>query len=272
METISSYKPKIALVFYGLLRSIQYTLPNLQKQVFGPIIDSGYEYDIYCHNYTFPANHKYNNSRAREYNIDLDPVAYKLLNPKYYISDNQLEVMEQLNLESYRTHGDPWPKTGFKTLDNYLLAMYSRKKITKLLAQNMATDPASHIYSAVIFLRSDVLFEKPLPISKLVTLLTEQESTNTQKQACLIPNFHHWLGGLNDRMFISKPSLALEYGCAFDKLLTISKERKLHSEQINKYLILEVYNSTPILVPIFFARVRANGVILKEDYTVCAGL
>jgi hypothetical protein len=173
-------------------------------------------------------------------------------------------------LETYRTHGDPWPKTGFKTLDNYLLAMYSRKKITELLAQNIESEPDSHTYSVVIFLRSDVLFEKPLPIPKLITLLIEQENINCQKRACLIPNFHHWLGGLNDRMFISKPSLALEYGVAFDKLLTISKERSLHSEQINKYLIQEVYNSVPILVPIFFARVRANGNILKEDYAATA--
>lgn len=259
-------KPKIALVFYGLLRSIQYTLPNLQKQVFCAINDAGYEYDIYCHNYYFPANHKYNNPRSREYNIDLDPNAYKLLNPKYYISDNQLDVAEQLNLPSYRTCGDPWPKTGFKTLDNYLLAMYSRKKITELLAKNITSDPQNHTYTAVIFLRSDVLFEKPLPIPKLITLLTETENTNNQKRACLIPNFHHWLGGINDRMFISKPALALEYGVAFDLLLALSKERKLHSEQINKYIIQEVCKATPVLVPIFFARVRANGNILNENY------
>lgn len=261
-------KGKIALVFYGLLRSIQYTLPNLQKQVFGAINDSGYEYDIYCHNYYFPPNHKYNNPRAREYNIVLDPNAYKLLNPKYYISDNQIEVTEQLNLTSYRTHGDPWPKTGFKTLDNYLLAMYSRKKVTELLVQNITSEPTKHTYEAVIFLRSDVLFEKPLQVLKLLQLLSGQETLNIR--ACLIPNFHHWLGGLNDRMFISKPELALEYGMAFDMLLTISKERKLHSEQINKYIIQEVCKATPILVPIFFARVRANGNIVNEDYGATA--
>jgi hypothetical protein len=71
-------------------------------------------------------------------------------------------------------------------------------------------------------------------------------------------------------MFISKPALALEYGAAFDLLLTLSKERKLHSEQINKYLIQEAYKATPILVPIFFARVRANGNILNEDYGATA--
>lgn len=260
-------KPKVALVFYGLLRSIQYTLPNLQKQVFCALTNAGYEYDIYCHNYTFPQNHKYSNARSREYNIDLDPNAYKLLNPKYYISDNQLDIAAELNLESYRTHGDPWAKTGFKTMDNYLLAMYSRKKVTELLAQNIASDPQNHEYTMVMFLRSDVLFEKELPIPKLLTLITEQGSKGPlTTRVCLIPNFHHWLGGLNDRMFISKPSLALEYGRAFDKLLDLSKERKLHSEQINKHLIIDVYHATPILVPIFFARVRANGVILKEDY------
>ena len=269
-ETCITYEkrkpPKVALVFYGLLRSIQYTLPNLQKQVFCALTNAGYEYDIYCHNYTFPQNHKYTNVRSREYNIDLDPNAYKLLKPKYYISDNQLDIAAQLNLETYRTHGDPWPKTGFKTMDNYLLAMYSRKKVTELLAQNIASDPQNHEYAMVMFLRSDVLFENTLPILKLLALITDQESRAPTARACLIPNFHHWLGGLNDRMFISKPSLALEYGLAFDKLLALSKERKLHSEQINKHLIIDVYHATPILVPIFFARVRANGVILKEDY------
>lgn len=256
-------KKKIALVFNGLLRSIQYTLPNLQNQIFAPIMDAGFDYDIYCHNYTFPPNYKYSNSHAREHNIDLDPNLYKLLNPTYYISDNQLEIASQLNLNSYRTHGDPWPKTGFKTLDNYLLSMYSRKKITELLSQKISTEPANHTYEAVMFIRSDVLFEKPLQLGKLLSLLNGQNIT----ELCLIPNFHHWLGGLNDRMLICKPEFALKYGMSFDKLLELSKERNLHSEQINKHLIINIYKATPILIPIYFARVRANGMILKEDYT-----
>lgn len=260
---------KIALIFYGLLRSIQYTLPNLQKNVFNAIIDSGYEYDIYCHNYTFPANYKYNNPRAREYNIVLDSDNYKLLNPKYYISDDQLTIAKQLNLELYRTHGDPWPKTQFKSLDNYLLALYSRKKITELLRSNIECNPVAHKYEAVIFIRSDVLFEGPLQVIKLMSLLQIEnikQPDQQHKYICLIPNFQHWLGGLNDRMFISKPELALQYGMAFDLLLDISKKRNLHSEQINKYLIQEIYNAIPVLVPIYFSRVRADGTILKESY------
>jgi hypothetical protein len=168
-------KPRVALVFYGLLRSIQYTLPNLQKHIFIPIMESGYEYDIYCHNYTFPANYKYNNHRSHEYNIQLDPDAYKLLDPKYYISDNQLDIEKQLNLESYRTHGDPWPNTQYKTLGNYLLAMYSKKKITALLKHYMETQPEQHTYECVIFIRSDVLFEKPIQITKLCQLLNTEK-------------------------------------------------------------------------------------------------
>lgn len=256
-------KPKVAFVFYGLLRSIQYTLPNLQKHIFLPVLDAGYEYDIYCHNYTFPPNYKYNNHRAREYNIVLDPDAYKLLNPKYYITDNQLDIAEQLCLETYRTRGDPWPHTQYKSLDNYLLAMYSKKKISELLKQNIESLPGQHNYECVIFIRSDVLFEKAIQIDKICQLLNSQQPST---RPCLIPNFQHWLGGLNDRMFISKPELAVQFGRSFDLLYDISKERKLHSEQINKYLIQEVYKSTPILVPIFFSRVRADGTQLKESY------
>jgi hypothetical protein len=141
--------------------------------------------------------------------------------------------------------------------------MYSKKKITELLKQNIEKQPEEHIYECVIFIRSDVLFEKAIQISKLCQLLNTQQSST---QSCLIPNFQHWLGGLNDRMFISKPELAVQFGMSFDLLYDISKGRKLHSEQINKYLIQDVYKATPILVPIFFSRVRADGTILKESY------
>ena len=269
--TTSQPKPKVAILFSGLLRSIQYTLPNIQQNLFTQLTSSGYDYDIYCHNYTFPPGQTYNNPRTHEYNITLDPQLSHHMTKiaKYYIEDDQLQTSKQLNLPAYRTKGDPWPTSNFTSLDNYLLAMYSRKKVTELLISKQLQEPLMHTYDFVIFARSDVIYEKPLPIPALFSLLTQ---TPTQQQPipapteyCLIPNFQHFRG-LNDRMLICKSQLACKYGLAFDLLLNLSKTHLLHSESINKLLLLEEYKATPILVPVYFSRVRSNGGIKREIF------
>ena len=262
-------KPKVAILFSGLLRSIQYTMPNIQQNLFAQLTNAGYDYDIYCHNYTFPSGQTYNNPRTQEYNITLDPAIIQNMTKiaRYYIEDDQIQTAKQLNLPAYRTKGDPWPKSNFASLDNYLLAMYSRKKITELLISKQLQEPLTHTYDFVIFARSDVIYEKPLPIPALFSLLTQtqQPPPNPAPEYCLIPNFQHFRG-LNDRMLICKPQLACKYGLAFDLLLDLSKTHQLHSESINKYLLIEEYKATPILVPVYFSRVRSNGGIKREVF------
>ena len=254
-----THTPKVAIVYSGLLRSLQYTLPNIETNIYQQLKKAGYSYDIYCHNYTFPENHVYNNYRSNEVSIKLDPELYKHLNADYYISADQIETMKQLDLPKYRSQGDPWPKTQFAQLDYYLLAMYSRSLITTLLETNIATDPVKYNYDYVIFMRSDVIFEKPVNFKAMFNYILAPDH-------CLIPNFQHWLNGLNDRMFIGRPALAIKYGKSFSQLLEISTHRKLHSEQINKHLLIDKYNAKLVLVPIFFSRVRATGQIVKESF------
>lgn len=271
MSYQSSPKPKVAILFSGLLRSIQYTLPNMQENLFKQLTAAGYDYDIYCHNYIFPPGQTYNNPRTQEYNITLNPniIQHMTKIARYYIEDDQIQTANKLNLPAYRSKGDPWPKSNFASLDNYLLAMYSRKKVTELLVSKQLQEPLTHTYDFVIFARSDVMYEKPLPITALFSLLTQTQSPETLQQPnqapeyCLIPNFQHFRG-LNDRMLICKPQLACKYGLAFDLLLELSNSHLLHSESINKYLLTEEYKVTPILVPVFFSRVRSNGGIKRE--------
>lgn len=264
MTTHPASKPKVAILFSGLLRSIQYTLPNIQHNLFQELTSAGYDYDIYCHNYIFPAGQTYNNHRTKEYNVVLDPALSKHLNAKYYIEDDQIKTAAQLNLPAYRTKGDPWPTSKYASLDNYLLSMYSRKKITELLIEKHTQHPADHQYEYIIYARSDVIYEKPLPFAKLFSLIDTQPNPDL---ACLIPNFHHFQG-LNDRMLICKPYLAKQYGLAFDLLLELSKHNLLHSESVNKYLLQDVYKATSILVPIYFSRVRSNGAIKRENFAI----
>jgi len=260
MASTESNPQHIAIVFNGLIRSLKYTHENLKAHVFKPITDAGWTYDVYCHNFTLDT--QYTNVRNKESATWLDPDEYKLLEPKFYLTDNQSVVAEKLNLLAYRTMGNPWPNSGsYQALDNYILSHWSKSQITRLLEQNIYTGLVK--YDQVWFIRSDVLFAKQIdPIKCLATLKsrTDADGENT----CIIPDFHHFKG-YNDRLFIAKPPIAIKYGTYFDQLLELSKTHKLHSETINK-LLLTKYKASVITDPgIIFQRVRTTGEIDKRD-------
>lgn len=248
---------KVALVFSGILRSLQYTHQNVKDNILKPLRDANLDITLYCHNYVLPNNVKYSNIRNKEKPTTIPEENKTLLPFDYYLEDNQELIKNQLDLPKYRTKGNPWKKSrNFVTLNNYILSLYSRCKITKLLQEHYQSGKEEYQYDYIVFLRSDVRFKKELDI----IILTEIDTPNK----CIIPDFHHWLGGYNDRMFISKIDLALYYGTYFNHLYDLSLEKLLHSETINKYL-LEKYKADIILKPIIFVRVRTNGEIAPLD-------
>jgi len=250
----SKQQHKIAIVFNGLIRSLKYTISNLESHVFKPITDAGWTYDVYCHNFTLEI--PYSNERNEELSIQLDTEDYKLLNPQYYMTDSQTAVGNMLNLSSYRSKGNPWPNSpNYKTLNNYILSQWSKSQITRLLERNITNGIAK--YDQVWFVRSDVVFATPIDPTKCLALLKNDND-------CIIPNFHHYKG-CNDRMFIARPNLAIKYGTYFDQLLPLSKSIKLHSESINKLLLTRYKANVHLDSSIVFQRVRTNGTVDKRD-------
>jgi hypothetical protein len=251
---------KIALVFNGILRSLQYTHLNIKNNILKVLLDADNELTLYCHNYILPDNIKYTNIRNNEKDILIPKTNKTLLPFNYYIEDNQEQIKAELDLSKYRSKGNPWARTkNYNTLDNYILSLYSKYKITQLLQTHYQSGENQYQYEIVIFLRSDVIFNNKLNINYLNDIKKDND--------CIIPDFHHWKGGYNDRMFISKPLLGLYYGNYFSKLYEISISKCLHSETINKYL-LDIYICNIILKPIYFKRVRANGEIAHLDTTI----
>tara|TARA_A100001015_G_scaffold310292_1_gene411407 strand:+ start:1208 stop:2218 length:1011 start_codon:yes stop_codon:yes gene_type:complete len=124
---------KIAILFWGLTRSLKYTINSINKNIFDILKKNNIDYDIYLH--TYKVNKLYTNNRSKEKNVKLDFNEYKLLNPKYFIYDDLDEIKNKLNFKLYRTHDDPWPEeqNNYKTLDNFILALYSKLQITNLL-------------------------------------------------------------------------------------------------------------------------------------------
>lgn len=235
---------KIALLFFGITRSLKYTIQSIKTQILDILDKNNVQYHIYIHTYTL--NNLYTNIRTGEKNIELDNEEYKLLNPDYLIIDNQEEEIKKLNIKQYYPEKDPW-NNNYESFNNYVLGLNSKKKITKLMLQNNKNEKYSH----VLFLRPDVKFINNLDI-KWFNLINENN--------IVTPNFHLWRG-YNDRFCICSTRVANIYGNIFNYL---NEKRTTNSEMNLKY-VLKKSKINNILIDFVFLRVRANGIIHKGD-------
>ena len=242
-------KVKLAICFFGLTRSLKFTLGSIQKYLFDPLKNHGIKYDIFVH--TYKMNGSYSNPRAGEKDVILDANEYKLLEPMYHIIENKETVSKKLQLEKYRTHGNPWGNEkeaipgDFSTLDNHILYLWSLKQLTTMWSK--ANNKNNYKYSHIIYCRPDVLYHVPLDISWF---------SFTSNKIC-IPNFA-LCGDITDRFALGRPHQMLPYGNRFDDALAYSKKHSLASEA---YLIATMrrHKIKYEHVNFYFIRIRANG-------------
>ena len=80
---------KVAIGFFGITRSLKYTIDSIRKNIFSALDSENVEFDVFVHCYSLTT---YKNKRTKE-NIEnsfmIDNDEYKLLNPKWYKQDNQ---------------------------------------------------------------------------------------------------------------------------------------------------------------------------------------
>ena len=80
---------KVALAFWGLTRSLKYTINSINEKIINILKKNNIEYKIFMH--TWIVNSIYNNTRSHENNIVLDNEEYKLLNPVEILGRNNNE-------------------------------------------------------------------------------------------------------------------------------------------------------------------------------------
>ena len=109
---------KVALAFWGLTRSLKYTIKSIKKNILNELIKNNIDYHIFIHTYSI--NTPYSNERSHEKNIILNNNEYKLLNPYFCHVDSHEHIKKKLHLNKYRTHKDPW-NSNYKTVDNFII-------------------------------------------------------------------------------------------------------------------------------------------------------
>tara|TARA_Y100000389_G_scaffold185142_1_gene204254 strand:+ start:1696 stop:2487 length:792 start_codon:yes stop_codon:yes gene_type:complete len=240
-------KKKVALCFFGITRSLGYTIGSIEKYVISQLKEYGFQVEIYLHTYSL--SKPYVNKRANEKCELLNNDEYKLLKPDFFQIDQQELIMEQLDLTKYRTCKDPW-KSNYNCVNNFILAQYSKLQITNMVQSS------GKEYDKIIFLRPDVLY--------LNVLKKEMVDSSNDKTLC-IPNFHRYgKYGFNDRFAICSHENFALYGSVFNELYEISKEQELHSETVLGQLLKVKYKLKLRPIIFRFNRVRCNGKMNKD--------
>jgi len=244
---------KIGLAFFGITRSLKYTIKYIKLNILDILLRNDIDYDIFIHTYKL---NTYKNIRTNEFINNIDNEEYKLLNAKYVQIDDQDEIKEKINLPLYRTNADPW-ETNYNSVDNFILAQYSKSQLVNMIEKTNIE------YDYIIFLRPDVLYINKFDINFF--------KKTTDNSIC-IPNFHLYnlkndYIKFNDRFCITNMKTYKLYGDIYKYLLDISKIEELHSETILCKLMIN-YNLNIIYLDFLFLRVRFNGIITEEDIIV----
>lgn len=235
---------KIALAFWGLTRSLKYTINSINEKILNKLNQHKIEYKIFMH--TWMVNSIYNNSWANEHNILLDNEEYKLLSPDYIELRDQDKFKKKINLKEFRTHKDHW-NTNYETVDNFICAMFSKSRCTLLI------DKSNEIFDYIIFLRPDVLYINDFDIN-----FFKKVNNNT----ICIPNFGLYENNFNDRFCITNMNTYKLYGYIFYRLFKYSKKYPLHSETVN-YRLMVINNINIEKINFTFHRVRSDGQIIQ---------
>jgi hypothetical protein len=240
---------KIGIVFWGITRSLKYTIESINNNIFDVLKSNGIDYEVCMHNYSLSSS--YTNYRANEHNIQLDNDEYILLNPTHLLIDSQEKVLSQLNVSNYKRQRDPWGNK-YQSLEFYVLSMYSKNKITQYLADNKIK------YDKLLFIRPDVSYKTKFNVNWLY---------NINNNDLFIPD-HGLYNGYSDRMALCNYEIGIVYGTLFKYLLNYSKIKPLHSETVEKEILLSIINGLKIkYIKFDFNRVRANGVELNDSNT-----
>lgn len=255
---------KIAIGFFGITRSLKYTIKSINDNIFDVLKSNNIDYDVYIHSYSLSY---YKNLRTNELIDDptkIDNEEYKLLNPLYFKQDKQDDIKKKLNLLSYRTHKDPW-NTNYNSVDNYILGSYSKYILTKMIEKNI------NEYDYILFVRPDCLYLDKINIKHFE--LINDKSIVTPINQC------YGKHNINDRFAITNKKTYKIYGEIFIHLLSISKNQPLHSETILGNILIENNKINIHKVDFNFSRIRCDGKIqdtiltqLYPDYKNCSKL
>jgi hypothetical protein len=232
---------KVALCFFGLTRSLKYTINSIQENILNVLKDNDIEYTIYLHTYDLKI---LNLKRSEEKNCLLDIHEYKLLKPDHVTITHQEDFDKSFDWDYVKKFGDPWwyECNDFESLYNLFRQLNSIQLCTQLWKNH-------NEYDCYLYLRPDLNYNDKLNINEL-NLVYEN------KNSIISPD---WAkdNGLNDRFAFGSKKSILKWANRIDD--RIEYQKVFHSELYLKW-VMDKYKIKKYFTKMKASRIRANGI------------
>lgn len=240
---------KIAICFWGLTRSLKYTIDSIKKNIFDVLTEKNIDYDKFLHTYYFDG--EFNNRYTNEKSVSLDFEEYKLLEADYVKIENQDEVKKTIDFSKYDYNGKVHNNRTMR--NNAVLGLNSMKEVTKMVEETEIK------YDYIMFIRPDCKFLKKFNTRWFIL---------SHGKKVLTPSFGK-SGGYNDRMFIGNYNQGIIFGKSLDYLEEYTGLKVYIAEKFTKWLIhVKMFpngRSFVRYIDFNFQRIRANGEVAKLD-------
>ncbi len=238
---------KIYLLFFGITRSLQWTIDSIRQNVISPAQKYG-DVSIFCHFFQLD---KIINLRSGE-NGAFDSDEYRLLRPDWISLEPPDHCLTQWNFEEISRHGDWW-NDDYASLKNLIHQLHSLYRVTEHALQQQ--EPG-----LVVFCRPDLRYHDSLDRSI-------RWVKSSKRQVVLIPDWQWW-GGLNDRFSIVSGEKAIRaYGQRILKIPDYLAQSggALQGEKLLKFsLDQDLIPNKPMRARA--CRVRIGGVVKQEAF------
>lgn len=236
-----SHKPKIAICYWGLLRTLREVFPSQKTQIYDELDKFGAEYDTYIHTWNTDKNVVWN----RDMNVPIDYESIDIVNPAAKQIDPQDAFKCTINMNHYYYENEyEWMPC---LIMNHLCALESQKRSAELCYSS------GKKYDYIMFLRPDALINNKLPVEDIFV----EDFSNNQ---IVIPNYNHW-EGWNDQFAIIPYDLAKPYSHRIDGIAEFRKTNgRIVSEKYVKYVVDRHY-SNPRQIDFHFELLRPDGKI-----------
>jgi hypothetical protein len=235
---------RIAVVFFGITRSLRFTQDSISRNVIAPARAVAAQVGLFAHFYD---QDTINNPRSGEVG-PLDPEEYRLLPWDGLEREPPGDCLAGYPMDALMQNGDFW-RNKFRAFRNLVHQLHSLRRATELAATFRP--------DITVFARPDLWYLTPM------TPYLQALAHDPQPQV-MLPDWARW-EGLNDRLALVRgDGAATAYGHRVAQMQAYCADgRMLHSEQLLQHALT---GQRVQMVPIHAARVRSDGRVVREDF------
>ncbi|MBY0422585.1 MAG: hypothetical protein K2Q06_09795 [Parvularculaceae bacterium] len=236
---------RLHICFFGITRSLRYTLPSIRKHVFAPA--AAFDQVVrFGHFFSEPATAQAADPRDAPF----DPGEGRDLGCDRLALEPANACLDLWHFDQLAAFGDAF-NNDFRSLRNLVHQLHSLKQVTDAALADGA--------ERVLFCRPDLRYH-----DSLAPLYASALAASDPK--VFLPSWQPW-GGCNDRFALAVgPAAIAAYGRRIERALDYCRARgPLHAEQLLKFALDEA--GVPVSpIAMRASRIRATGAAVAEDF------